>query len=64
MQGGDLHDYLAWRLDVQGYKATSTARLASALRRFCQYLIREQLREDDPTRLLDSPNRHSACRAI
>ncbi len=54
MQGGDLHDYLAWRL-TQGYKATSTARLLSALRRFCQYLIREQLREDDPTRLLDSP---------
>ena len=49
-----LHDYLAWRLD-QGFKASSTARLLSALRRFFQYLIREQLREDDPTALLMGP---------
>ena len=27
-----LHNYLAWRID-QGFKATSTARLLSALRR-------------------------------
>lgn len=29
-------------------KASSTSRLLSALRRFYQYLIREQLREEDP----------------
>ena len=49
-----LHAYLAWRID-QGFKATSTARLLSALRRFYQFLIREQLRADDPTVALDSP---------
>jgi len=54
LQGEVLHDYIAWRLD-RGFKATSTARLLSALRRFFQYLIREQLRDDDPTALLLSP---------
>lgn len=54
LRGEVLHDYLAWRLD-QGFKASSTARLLSALRRFFQYLIREQLREDDPTALLMGP---------
>ena len=54
LQGEVLHDYLAWRLE-QGFKASSTARLLSALRRFFQYLIREQLREDDPTALLMGP---------
>jgi integrase/recombinase XerD len=54
LQGEALHDYIAWRLD-RGFKATSTARLLSALRRFFQYLIREQLRDDDPTALLLSP---------
>ncbi len=54
LQSAVLHDYLAWRLE-QGFKATSTARLLSALRRFYQYLIREQLREEDPTALLLGP---------
>lgn len=39
-----------------GYKATSSARLLSAMRRLFQYLYREKaLREDDPTALLSSP---------
>ncbi len=49
-----LHGYLAHRLDL-GFKASSTARLLSALRRFFQYLIREQLRDEDPTALLPGP---------
>lgn len=54
LQGDVLHDYIAWRLE-RGFKATSTARLLSAMRRFFQYLIREQLRDDDPTALLLTP---------
>ena len=54
LQGDVLHDYIAWRLE-RGFKATSTARLLSALRRFFQYLIREQLRDDDPSALLLTP---------
>lgn len=54
LQALDLQAYLAWRVD-HGFKATSTARLLSALRRFYQYLIREQLRADDPTALLAGP---------
>lgn len=54
LQGRALHDYMAWRLDA-GFKASSTARLLSALRRFFQYLLREQLRDDDPTALLLTP---------
>jgi integrase/recombinase XerD len=38
-----------------GYKATSSARLLSAMRRLFQHLYREKIREDDPSALLASP---------
>lgn len=50
----DLQMFLADRIDG-GYKASSSARLLSAMRRFFQYLNRESLRDDDPTALLSSP---------
>ncbi|HAH13176.1 MAG TPA: site-specific tyrosine recombinase XerD, partial [Pantoea agglomerans] len=43
----DLQQFLAERLEG-GYKATSSARLLSAMRRLFQYLYREKLRPDDP----------------
>ncbi|EKS7813918.1 site-specific tyrosine recombinase XerD [Edwardsiella piscicida] len=51
---GDLQDFFAQRMDG-GYKASSSARLLSALRRCYQYLYREKLRSDDPSALLASP---------
>ncbi|MEN1586118.1 site-specific integrase, partial [Pseudomonas aeruginosa] len=45
---------LAERLEG-GYKATSSARLLSAVRRLFQYLYREKFREDDPSAHLASP---------
>jgi integrase/recombinase XerD len=45
---------LAQRMDG-GYKATSSARLLSAMRRFFQHLYREKIRQDDPSALLASP---------
>ncbi|MFO6423601.1 site-specific tyrosine recombinase XerD [Motilimonas sp. KMU-193] len=50
----DIQDYLAARQDA-GYKATSSARLLSAVRRFYQYLCREKIREDDPSALIVNP---------
>lgn len=50
----DLQDFLAERVEG-GYKATSSARLLSAMRRLFQYLYREKLRDDDPSALLASP---------
>ncbi len=50
----DLQALLAERLEG-GYKATSSARLLSALRRFFQYLYNEKQRPDDPCALLSSP---------
>ncbi|MCW9710585.1 site-specific tyrosine recombinase XerD [Avibacterium sp. 21-586] len=50
----DLQGFLGERLRV-GYKATSTARLLSALRKFFQYLYREKYRTDDPSAVLTSP---------
>jgi len=50
----DLQAFLAERIEG-GYKATSSARLLSAMRRLFQYFYREKLREDDPTALLASP---------
>ena len=49
----DLQQFLAERLEG-GYKATSSARLLSAMRRLFQYLYREKLRPDDPSALLAS----------
>ena len=53
-QALDLQAFLAERVDG-GYKATSSARLLSAMRRLFQYLYREKLRADDPTAQLASP---------
>ena len=49
-----LQSFLAERLEG-GYKASSSARLLSAMRRLFQYLYREKLRADDPSALLSSP---------
>ncbi|MDR7344621.1 integrase/recombinase XerD [Pantoea alhagi] len=50
----DLQAFLADRVEG-GYKATSSARLLSAMRRLFQYLYREKLRDEDPSALLSSP---------
>lgn len=50
----DLQTFLGERLQ-EGYKATSTARLLSAMRKLFQYLYRENYRKDDPSALLSSP---------
>ena len=47
----DLQALLAER-QSGGYKATSTARLLSAVRRFFQHLYREKIRPDDPLSLI------------
>lgn len=49
-----MQAFLAGRLD-RGYKATSSARMLSSLRRFFQYCYREKLRTDDPTIQLAAP---------
>ncbi len=54
VDGLTLQQYLAHRLDL-GFKASSTARMLSVLRRFFQYLHREQFREDDPSILIAGP---------
>nr|WP_246545076.1 site-specific tyrosine recombinase XerD [Photorhabdus hainanensis] len=50
----DLHAFLAERMDG-GYKASSSARLLSAMRQLFLYFYREEMREDDPTALLSAP---------
>lgn len=54
VDGVTLQHYLAHRLAL-GFKASSTARMLSVLRRFFQYLHREQLRIDDPSILIAGP---------
>jgi integrase/recombinase XerD len=49
-----LRAYMAG-LGAQGLKPRSAARRLSALRQFFRFLLREGLRTDDPTGLLDSP---------
>ena len=50
----DLQGFLGERLE-KGYKATSTARMLSAMRKLFQYLYREKYRVDDPSAVLGSP---------
>lgn len=50
----DLQGFLAERVEG-GYKASSSARLLSAMRRLFQYLYREKQRSDDPSASLASP---------
>ena len=52
----DLAGFLD-RLFQQGLSAASVARKLSALRRFFRYMALQELRGDDPTRLLDAPRR-------
>ncbi len=54
LQKTHLQMYLAHR-HQKGIKARSTARLLSTLRRFYQYLIRENRLVNDPSALLESP---------
>lgn len=53
-EGGDLHDYLAERIQA-GARPRSTARLVSSMRRFYQYLVREGLAQADPSSRIDAP---------
>ncbi|TCP95512.1 tyrosine recombinase XerD subunit [Cricetibacter osteomyelitidis] len=50
----DLQSFLGERL-AKGYKATSSARMLSAVRKLFQYLYREKYRADDPSAVLTSP---------
>ena len=50
----DLLEYLGWRLQ-QGYKASSSARLLSALRRFYQQALEQGQVLEDPSALVDMP---------
>lgn len=50
----DLLDYLGWRLQ-QGYKASSTARFLSAVRRFYQQALELGVITDDPSALVEMP---------
>lgn len=52
----DLQTFLGERLE-RGYKATSSARMLSCLRKFFRYLCTENYRQDDPTVHLTSPRK-------
>ena len=53
-EAGELRAYLAG-LATRGLSPRTQARRLSALRQFHVFLLREGIREDDPTRLLDAP---------
>ena len=51
----DVERWVAALRDRDGLSARSAARALSALRTFCKFLLREHLREDDPTALVPAP---------
>lgn len=52
----DLQQFLGERIE-QGYKASSSARMLSCLRKFFRFLYVENYRLDDPTALLMAPKK-------
>ncbi len=50
----DIQSYLGYRLNHH-YKARSTARMLSCLRRFYRYLLNNHLIKEDPTLQIDNP---------
>ena len=52
----DLQQYLAWRVKEK-LRASSTARMLSCLRGFYRYLLREDIINEDPLLLIDSPKK-------
>lgn len=54
VQSIDLQSFLAERIDG-GYKAASSARLLSSIRRLFQYFYREKIRSDDPSAVIAAP---------
>lgn len=54
IHSGDIEAYLAFRFANRTH-ARSAARYLSSLKRFCRYLLRENLVSSDPTINLDSP---------
>lgn len=55
VSGGDLRQYLAFRLQEQQLSARSTARFLSCSRSFYAWLLRESRIKQDPTALIESP---------
>ena len=54
VERGTLLDYLGWRLQ-QGYKASSTARFLSAVRRFYLQALEQGEINEDPSALVEMP---------
>ena len=52
----DLRAFLA-DMEAEGYKASSQARRLSAIRQFYRFLYSENIRDDDPSAVLDAPKK-------
>lgn len=50
----NLKDFLTWLTDL-GMSATSQARIVSGIRAFYRYLLLEDIIDNDPTQLIESP---------
>ncbi len=59
----DVVAYLS-RLDAEGMAASSAARRLSALRQFHKFLCADQIRPDDPTRIVASPRTRRPLPAV
>ena len=55
----DLQAFLGY-MAKEGYKASSQARRLSAIRQFYKFLYAENIREDDPSGILDAPKKGRA----
>ncbi|MEC9073489.1 MAG: tyrosine recombinase, partial [Myxococcota bacterium] len=51
----EVEGFIGWLRDQEQLSARSSARTLSAVRTFCRFLVRERLREDDPSSLVPNP---------
>lgn len=59
VESTELQQFFGSRLE-QGYKASSSARMLSCLRKFFRFLYLENYRNDDPSAVLSSPKKRAA----
>lgn len=57
VRSGDLEKFVLW-INHLGLEASSQSRMISGLRAFYKFLLVEDLIDDDPTELLESPRLH------
>ena len=59
----EIRRYIQHR-QQQGHSQRSIARFISSTRKFYRYLLRTEVRGDDPSAYVQAPNKHATCHSL